>query len=93
MIDQGSSSVADDNYLDLQPASGVEWVVHNIKWSDDIEIYSYDGTNAIKIFAATDFGFLPCEFHCSNTKYYRVKNVSGGSQYISFDGVISKNAS
>jgi hypothetical protein len=84
-------SIADDAYLDIQPAADHEAVVHNIYYADDIEVYRYDGTNSILIASRTDNGCLAMfAFHVTNTDRIRVKNVSGGTQLIGYDGIYTK---
>ena len=89
------SSVANGSYLDMiTSGAGEETVVHNVLFGGAVEFYYYDGSNSIKFDAASSFGAkLGCVFHNTYTKYYRIKNVSGGSIYIGFDGQITKVAS
>lgn len=85
------SSVADDGYLDIQPGSGVEWVIHNILAAigTSVELYMSDGTNEIMVDESSS-GFVDVHFHCTNSIYYRIKNVSGGTVYLGYDGVVTK---
>lgn len=90
-IINGHSSISNNSYLTLQPDSGVEWCIHNILYAGAVELEYYDGTNTIKFDADSAFGArLNLCLHCTNSKYYRVKNVSGGSIYIGYDGVQTK---
>ena len=85
------SSVANNAYLDIQPAAGVEWVVHNLYHKGSAELYISDGSNEIKVMADTsESGWLGYYLHCNNTLYYRIKNISGGAIYLGYDGVITK---
>jgi hypothetical protein len=89
-----TASVADTAYMDIQPASGAEWVIHNLYWADDSELYKYDGTNAIAFQANTGAGaLLNAQIHVNNTDYLRIKNVSGGAAICGYDGIITKVAS
>lgn len=84
----GPTSTANGSYLDIQPASGDEVVIHNIYYAGAVEFEYYDGTNTIKFDSDTTSGArLVCAFHCTNSKRVRVKNVSGGSIYIAADGI------
>jgi hypothetical protein len=85
------SPVADDGYLDIQPGPGVEWVIHNILAPIDtaVELYLSNGTNEIKV-DEHSAGFVDVHFHCTNSIYYRIKNVSGATAYLGYDGVVTK---
>ena len=89
----GPTSVANGAYLTIQPAGTSEAVIHNIYWSaNGVEIYWYDGANEIKMDSDSSFGGRFCmSFHVTNTRYIRVKNVSGGAAiYIGWDGIYTK---
>lgn len=85
------TSVADDGYLDIRPSAGVEWVIHNIlaEIGTSVELYMSNGTNEIKV-DEHSAGFVDVHFHCTNSIYYRIKNVSGASAYLGYDGVVTK---
>lgn len=91
VINFGPTSVVDDGYLDLQPGSGIECSIHNINHGGAIELYFYDGTNSvISVVVGDATPLVNMALRCTNTAYYRVKNVSGGSIYISADGLVTK---
>lgn len=84
-------SVADGEYLTIQPAEGTEIVVHNLAYGGAVEIYFTDGANQVKADSDTGAGsLLGFYFHCTNSLYYRVKNVSGGAIYICYEGVVTR---
>lgn len=86
------TSTANGAYLTIQPGSGAEWIVHNITVPEgtSAELYKYDGSNEIKIDTITGGGWLGYFFHCTNSIYYRVKNTSGSTAYLGYDGIVSK---
>jgi hypothetical protein len=87
----GLSSIAASAYLDIQPSSGVEAVIHNIYHESDIQLEFYDGTNSL-IFD-TDSGagiYAKFAFHCTNAKRIRVKNTAAAAKLIGYDGVQTK---
>lgn len=87
----GPTSVANNGFLDLQPGSGTEWIIHNYSYAGAMELYFYDGTNSVKADEDTTAGSRRGEqLHVTNTKYYRIKNISGASALICADGVVSK---
>ena len=86
-----SNDVADDGYVDCQPAASHEADVHNIYHEDDVELYWYDGTNEMKIEATSSYGIYAyfC-FHVTNSIRLRIKNVAGSAKDIGYDGVYTK---
>ena len=90
MIGGTATSVADDGYLNaMAPSADAEVIISNIyvPFGTTIEVYRYDGTNSILFLTASE-SILDVSFHCSYTNYIRIKNVSGSSAYISFDGMV-----
>jgi hypothetical protein len=87
----GPTSTANGSFLDLQPSAGVEVVIHNIGYAGAMELYYYDGANSVKMDEDATAGSRMAVFlHCTNSKYYRIKNVSGGTVYLSADGMQTK---
>jgi hypothetical protein len=81
------TSVVNGAYLDIQPGSGAEWNIENLYYPGAMELYYYDGTNNMKVDADSTFGArYNLNLRCTNTKYYRVKNVSGSTGYFGYDG-------
>lgn len=88
---QGLSSIATVAYASLQPASGIEWIIHNIYYEADVTIEVYNGTSALVFATKGSGGALNFhDFHCTNTIYIRVKNTNAASKLIGYDGVVSK---
>lgn len=86
-----SGSIANNDYLTIQPAAGTEVIVQNIYYPAAVEIERGDGTNWIRFDADTTYGAKHDRvFRASNTQYLRVKNISGASVYIFADGVQTK---
>lgn len=84
-------SVADTAFLDLQPGAGVEIVVHNFGYAGAMELYLYDGTDSLKMDEdATAGSRMGVFLHCTNSVYYRIKNVSGGAVLMGADGMTTK---
>jgi len=87
----GFESVANGDYLAIRPSGTEEWTIHNITWGGAIELYVSDGDNRFKFGAESTFGGrLGDVFHVTADYFYEIKNVSGGSIYISYDGVLTK---
>jgi hypothetical protein len=86
-------TVTSGNYLDIQPASGYEAVVHNIYYADDVELYRTDGSNNILVDSGTGSGmFNNLAIHVSNVQYVKVKNTTAASKYVGYDGIYTKTA-
>ena len=91
IYNQGITSVAAGSYFDIQPAAGVEVVIHNISHGTDCQLEFYDGTNFIV--SDTHIGngsWMDVALHCTNTKRYRVKNIGASATNIACDGVQTK---
>ena len=84
-------TVANGASITIQPTGTVEYVIHNIyvPTTADIEMYRGDGTLTILSDANTGslYNFF---FHASNTQYITIKNVSGASIEIGYDGTVTK---
>lgn len=90
-VTKSLASIAAGQYIDIQPASTAEWVIHNIYHEYDITIEVYDGSNSL-IFD-TDVGagvYAKYAFHCTNSQRIRVKNTHvSAAKLIGFDGIIT----
>ena len=87
------TSVAAAASLTVRPASGEEWIIHNILSADGypIEVYITDGTNPILVATNRSGGFLGYAFHLTNTVYMTIKNTDASARYISYNGIVSKD--
>jgi len=87
----GLSSIAAAAYLDIQPAAGVEVVIHNIYHESDVQIEFYDGTNSLIFDTDTGAGvYAKYAFHVTNARRIRVKNTAAAAQLIGYCGVQTK---
>lgn len=85
----GPTSVGNGSFLDLQATSGQEWVIHNLGLppaASGYELHTYDGSTSTLV-DTLDGSVYNVLLHCTNTKRWRVKNVSGGSLVLMADGV------
>ena len=83
------SSVLNGAYLTIQAGSGATWEISNIYCGGAWELYRTDGTNTILVTNGTQAGgLLKLNLVADNTYYYKVKNVSGGTVYFGYDGVV-----
>ena len=88
---KGLSSINAGAYLDIQPASTAEWVIHNIYHEYDVTVEVYDGSNSLIFDTDTGAGvYAKYAFHCTNAQRIRVKNTHGSAaKLIGFDGIIT----
>jgi hypothetical protein len=87
----GVTPTAQNAYLNLQPAAGTEIVVHNIVHSTDATLEWYDGSTGVALDSQLgNGGWAGGFFHCTNTKYYRVKNTNAASNNLCADGMYTK---
>lgn len=85
------SSIASSSYLDVQPAVGEEWVIHNLHHAASAELYFSDGTNEILIASDSNQGsWLNFYLHVTRTLYLRIKNTHANAKYLGYDGVQTK---
>lgn len=85
------SSIANNASLTIRPGSGEEWILHNLYFGGAWELYRTDGTNTIKVDSGTGVRMLTqLKLKATYSIYYTIKNVSGGSVYMGYDGVIWK---
>ena len=84
------ASIPASGYLDIQPASGVEWVIHNIYHESDIQLEYYDGTLSCPFDTEAGAGvYAKYAFHCTNARRVRVKNTAGSAKVIGYDGIVT----
>jgi len=78
-------------YLDIQPASTIEWSIYNIKVpsSKKVHLYATDGTNEEKIDEGIG-GWLDFIFKVKNGEYLRVLNFTSSSAFMGYDGTVTK---
>ncbi|MEM3616665.1 MAG: hypothetical protein QXJ31_01975 [Candidatus Bathyarchaeia archaeon] len=84
-------SIAAGAYLDIQPPTTEEWVIHNVYHEHDVQLERYDGTNALAF--DTDAGagvYAKYAFHVTNANRIRVKNTNTSARLIGYDGVQTK---
>jgi len=84
-------SIASGSYLDIQPASGTEIVIHNIVHASDATLNRYDDTNSIDV--ETQYGsggWFGYFLHANNTDRWRVKNSNSSAALIGYDGIVTK---
>jgi hypothetical protein len=90
----GPTSLDTGVTLSIQPAVGVEWVIHNVYTPANIAInyQYYDGTNATTFDSdAVDGTRYMVNWHASSGVYVRVKNVSTSTGiFVSADGMVTK---
>lgn len=92
-------SKTNNSTLDIQPSSGVEWLIQNlfsevqaVGTTPSIEVYRVDdaaGTNKKKTMILLG-GEVAAVVRVTNVGWIQLKNISGSTQFIGYDGVITK---
>ena len=88
-------SKTNNSTLDIQPSAGVEWFIHTLVSEQGlkIEVYAVDdaaGTNK-KLVDTTLGGTLHgLTFRVTNVGWIQLKNTSGSTQFIGYQGVVTK---
>lgn len=78
--------------MDIKPSvSGHEWTIRNINlpFGSTCELYQSDGSIDILILTTSN-SLLSYDLLCNVSTYYRVKNVSGSTITVSYNGVVTK---
>lgn len=87
----GPTSTADTSFLDLQPGAGVEVVINNIGYAGAMELWLHSASADVLVDSdATAGGRFGLFLHCTNSIYYRIKNVSGAAAVLTADGIVTK---
>ncbi len=90
----GPTSLDTGDRLSVQPAAGVEWVIHNVYTPSGITIdFEYfDGTDNIVFDAeAVDATRFMVNWHASSGTYVRLRNVSTSTGiFVAADGIVTK---
>lgn len=87
-------SKTNNSTLDIQPGSGAEWFIQNLfsEQGMSIEVYRVDdaaGTNKKKVMTLVG-GEVQVGMRATNDRWIQLKNVSGSTQFIGYDGVVTK---
>ncbi len=68
-----NQSVSNNSFLDIQPGSSIEWLVHNIFHEAAVEIYWYDGSNDILIGSPTGANWETMQARVTNSIRLRAR--------------------
>ncbi len=83
-------SIANGARLTIQPAAGVEWVIHNLYYGGACSIHRV--ISGADLTFDTDAGSgarLAYVWHVTNTIYLELENTSGGASIMGYDGVVT----
>jgi len=85
-----SVAVASGGFLDIQPPSTEEWVIHNVYHENDVALQWYDGTNVIEFDLSFGAGvYAKFNFHVLNARRIRIRNAAGVAQDLGYDGILT----
>jgi cytoskeletal protein RodZ len=88
-------SKTNNSTLDIQPGVGAEWFVHSLfsEQGLSMEVYRVDdatGTNKKKTMTLVGGEAQRLTMRVTNDRWIQLKNVSGSTQFIGYEGVITK---
>jgi len=86
------TSTLSGSSLSIRPSGTTEWGIQNIyiPYGVECELYRTDGANDILLCKATDTINFAQPLNATYSIYFKLKNVSGSTSYIGYDGKISK---
>lgn len=83
-------SIANGARLTIQPAAGVEWVIHNLYYGGACTIHRTDGVHDVSFDSDTASGArLDYAWHVTNDVYLELENTSGGNSVMGYDGIVT----
>lgn len=84
----GTTSITASSTYDIKPASGTEWVIHNVYYNNQLKFSMTDGTNTIDFDSDSGSGArLGLTTHASNSYWLRITNTGSSTLVIAFDGM------
>jgi hypothetical protein len=87
-----TTSIGSGASLNVRPSSDEEWIIHNIYTSlgNAIAVYRWNntGTTPEILVTKTSVSLSSIYYHCTLSDYLVIKNLSGSTIYVSYDGVI-----
>lgn len=91
-VKQGyANALAPNDYLEIQPPAGEEWIIHNIYYSNSVGFrIVYPGGTLPFDSDSGNGARLGMVFHVTNTQYLRITNQYSTGINVAFDGVQTK---
>jgi hypothetical protein len=89
----GWASKTNNSTTDITPGSGAEWFIHTLMSAPgkSMEVYlTEDGSTFTLLDTLTGGAVHALTFRLTNTIWMRLKNVSGGTAYNGYEGVVTK---
>lgn len=86
---QNIEAVAEDSILSMRPASGYEYVIHNVMSNGAFSLYKTDGTNEIlsaRVIAPKS-ALTGLHLACTNDIWWTIRQNDSGSVNMGFDGI------
>ena len=87
----GYASVANNGTTTIQPGASIEWLIHTLfsESGAQLTVQMTDGTDkTVDVLAGGSVHGLT--WRLTNSIYMKIKNTSGGTVYIGYQGVITK---
>lgn len=87
------ASTASAGTNDIQPGSSVEWFIHTLLSAQGtaMEVYMTSNGSTFTLVDTLSGGSVHAlTFRLTNTVWMRIKNISGGTAFNGYQGVITK---
>lgn len=87
------ASKANNATTDVQPGSSIEWLIHTLLSGSakSVEVYmTEDGSTFTLVDTIAGGSVHGLTWRLTNTTWMRLKNVSGGTAYVGYQGVVTK---
>jgi uncharacterized protein YigE (DUF2233 family) len=88
-------SASSGGRVSIQPAAGVEWVIHNV-WAGStvasFDLEFFDGANVLTALSSQTGPIIVSnlQLHANNAVYPRILNNDSGTRLFAYDGVQTK---
>ena len=93
VFQEGPTSISTGARLDIQPAAGEEWVIHNVYVPEGtaVDFEYFDGTNTITFDSdSVDGSRFNLNWHATTGTRVRVQNNTTSAAFFAADGIKTK---
>ncbi len=82
------TSLTTGTSLEIRPAGSYESIIHNLYVPDGYNVELYRSNGSVDILLTTLTGsWFAYYWHCTNGSFLKLKNVSGSTISVGYDGI------